>query len=233
VDYPQFPLTQTEAVTVPAAPVMQSAVVTAGSIVITYNVPTTCATASADFVYDSTTGTSGGAIASCSGVNTVTLLPTTTFTLPVGTTATLVYTAPATNSAAASVYATGTTVYAATQTLALTGIPAMVSAVVTNTAITVTYGQAVSCPTTFVNDWTYYSVTLPGDQLGGVVTGCTASGDVLTLTATGGFNAPQGTAELVYAAPAPNGPPVTNSVFATGTTVLAASQILPGSAITA
>jgi hypothetical protein len=51
----------------------------------------------------------------------------------------------------------------------------------------------VSCPTTFTNDWTYNSTTQPGAVVGGIVTGCTAAGDVLTLSATGGFNAATGT----------------------------------------
>jgi hypothetical protein len=130
------------------------------------------------------------------------------------------------------VFATGTTIYAATQTLALTGIPAMVSAVVTNTSITITYGQPVSCPATGADgQFAYNSVTIPNPVSGGTVTGCTTSGDVLTLTATGGFNAPQGTADIVYTEP--GAPTVSNAVFATGTTVFAAGQALPGSDITA
>ncbi|MGO9964452.1 MAG: beta strand repeat-containing protein [Acidimicrobiales bacterium] len=238
-DFPQFPLTQTEAVTVPVAPVMQSVAVTAGlngTVAITYNGNVSCVTAVAsDFAYYSSGTTSGlgaGTItAACAGA-VLTITDTGgTVVAPVGTTASVVYTAPASSTSANAVYAAGTSVFAATQTLALTGTPAMVSAVVTNGSIAVTYGQPVSCPTTFTNDWTYYSVTLPADQLGGMVTGCTASGDVLTLTATGGFNAPQGTASLTYTSPAGANP--VNAVFATGTTVVAATQVLPGSAITA
>jgi hypothetical protein len=92
------------------------------------------------------------------------------------------------------VYATGTSVYSASQTQALA---VMVSAVVTTgTSIAITYSVPISCPTpatgadgAFVYD---YSI----GQLGGTATGCTASGDVATLT--GAFNAAQGSASLVY-----------------------------------
>ena len=232
-NFPQFAKTQTTAVTVPPTPVMVSAVVTGASIVITYNENVTCPTAAySDFVYYSSGTTSGGAIASCSGTTTVTLLPATPpFDLPVGTTGSIVYNAPATNSQTASVFATGTSVYAPTQKLTLTGIPAMVSAVVTSGSIAITYGQPVSCPTTGADaDFVYDSVTVPNPTPGGTVTGCTSSGDVLTLTATGGFNAPQGTAAIIYTEPGT--PTVNNAVYATGTTVFATSQTLGGASIT-
>jgi hypothetical protein len=233
--YPQFPATQTLALTVPAAPVMDSASYVSGTeLQVTYSEPVSCgATTDAAFAYFSAGTTSGGAITagSCSTAGDVLTLHGAAFTAPVGTTGSIVYTAPASPTTANAVTAEFTSVYAATQTVTLTGTPAMVSAVVTATTITVTYGQPVSCPTTFNNDWTYYSATLPSDSVGGVVTGCTSSGDVLTLTATGGFNAPQGTAELLYTSPAGANP--VNAVFATGTTVVAATQPLPGSDITA
>jgi hypothetical protein len=69
-----------------AEPVMASAVVTSANIKITYNQAVNCAAlAPADFTYYYSGASSGGGIASgtCSG-SVLTLLPTTTFTLPVG-----------------------------------------------------------------------------------------------------------------------------------------------------
>jgi hypothetical protein len=69
---------------------------------------------------------------------------------------------------------------------AVTAGPLMVSAVVTDTTISITYNEGVSCPATgadaaFVYDWT-------GAASGGTVTGCTTSStnaDVLVLTGSG------------------------------------------------
>src|ERR1035437_3312509 len=87
--------------------------------------------------------------------------------------------------------------------------PVMVSATVANTAITITYNEGVGCPATgadtaFVYDWT-------GSASGGTVTGCTAIGNVLTLTGT--FILPSGTATIVYTAPTATNT-TSNSVFA-------------------
>jgi len=202
--YPQFPATQTQALTVAAAPTMVSAVVSAGtpgSIAITYSGDVSCPTAAySDFAYYSTGTTSGlgtGTIAAvCTASSDVlTLTDTGAVTAPVGTTGSVVYTAPATNSLTASVSAYQTSVFAATQTLALEGVPVMVSAVVTpGTSIAVTYNEAVFCPTTFAaGNFTYqYTIGFSG----GTVTGCAASGDVLTLS--GAFNTPAGSAQLTY-----------------------------------
>jgi hypothetical protein len=105
----------------------------------------------------------------------------------------------------------------------------MVSAVVNASTIVITFNEAVSCPTTFTNDWTYNSTTQPGAVVGGIVTGCTAAGDVLTLSATGGFNAATGTASIVYAQPSPT---TANAVYSTvNSAVFEAGETLPGSDI--
>jgi hypothetical protein len=202
VDFPGYPATQTFAFTAIAVPAMASAVVTAGtpgSVAITFSGNVTCVTAVAsDFAYYSTGTTSGlgtGTItAACAGA-VLTISDTGAVTAPSGTTGSVVYTSPASPATTDAVYASNSSVFAATQTLALTGIPTMVSAVVTpGTSIAVTFNEAVFCPTTFTNDWTYdYSIS----SLGGNTTACTASGDVLTLA--GAFNAPQGSASITYA----------------------------------
>ena len=74
VDFPQFPVAQTLALTATPVPAMVSAVVTAGtSIAITYNEGVSCPATGADgaFVYDYTTGISGGTATGCSTVGDV------------------------------------------------------------------------------------------------------------------------------------------------------------------
>jgi hypothetical protein len=181
-----YPVTQTLSGAAWTAPAMTAAAVTTSLITLTYSEAVVCPTAAyADFVYDSAPGVSGGTITSCSpGVTantTVTLAGT--FTLPVGATGTVVYTEPAVDSTVVSVNATGLfPTYPATQTQAVTatGVPAMVSANVTASSIAITYNGAVSCPATGADaDFTYY---YQGVDVGGVASGCTASGSTLTLT---------------------------------------------------
>ncbi len=230
-------------------PAMTYAVVTPGAygigtIAITYNEAPVCPTTAitsiqADFVY-SNGGTPAYPTVCAVALDVLTLSDfyaggitgTTAVTLvtPVSTD-TLKYTEPATDSVAVSVNTTvGFPAYAATQTLpysGLTGVPAMVSAVVTSgVSIAITYNEPVFCPTTFTaGDFTYvYSTGQPNETN----TACTdTSADVLTLT--GAFNAPQGSAVLTYVVP--GAPTATNQVYAviTGTNVYAAGQALAGS----
>jgi hypothetical protein len=222
-----YPVTQTLSGAAWTAPAMTAAAVTTSLITLTYSEAVVCPTAAyADFVYDSAPGVSGGTITGCSpGVTantTVTLAGT--FTLPVGATGTVVYTEPAVDSTVVSVNATGLfPTYPATQTQAVTatGVPAMVSANVTASSIAILYNGDVSCPGTGADaDFTYY---YQGVDVGGVASGCTASG--LTLTLTGAFVTPGASATIVYTAPATS--TVANAVGAAGsTTVFAATQTL-------
>ena len=205
-------------------PAMVSATVTATTIAITYGEAVACPSTFtvADFAYNSAGTTSGGTVTACGAAADVLTL-TGTFTLP-GNTANVVYTAPGTSTTANAVNATSDfPQFAATQTLALTAAPApaMVSAVVGATSIAITYGAAVSCPTTGADgDFVYY---YQGVSVGGVATGCTTVGGVLTLT--GAFAASTGSASIVYTAPGAS--TTANAVYATGsTTDFAASQTL-------
>ena len=228
---------------------MVSAVVntTAGTIAVTYNEAVTCPTAAnlqLDFVYSN-----GGALAypsTCAGSPGTTVTFGTFFTTATGAVAatlvtpvstdTLKYTEPTTDSTTVSVYsATNFPEYALSQALPfsdLTTIPIMVSAVVVTGTITVTYNVPVSCPATGADaDFVYDSAVLPAVVVGGVVTGCASgTGDTLVLSASGGFNAPAGTARIVYTQAAPA---LTNAVYATGTTTGFASspQTIAGTAI--
>jgi hypothetical protein len=245
----------TQTLTTWETPAMTYAVVTpgiygTGTIAVTYNEDVNCPTPTAlpivavqaAWVYSNDGTPAYPTDCVGSGTETLTLSDffaggttgTTAVTLvtPVSTD-TLVYTAPATNAAAASVGVTAAIFpeWAATQTLlysGLTGVPAMVSAVVTSgVSIAITYNEPVFCPTTFTAaDFTYvYSTGQPNETN----TACTdTSADVLTLT--GAFNAPQGSAVLTYVVPAvPNG--AVNQVYAviSGTNVYAAGQALAGS----
>jgi hypothetical protein len=205
-------------------PAMVSATVTATTIAITYNEAVACPSTFtvADFTYNSSGTTSGGTVTACAAAADVVTL-TGSFTLP-GNAASIVYTAPATSTTANAVNATvDFPQFAATQTLALTAAPApaMVSAVVGATSIAITYGAAVSCPTTGADgDFVYY---YQGVSVGGVATGCSTVGDVLTLT--GAFAASTSSASIVYTAPSAS--TTANAVYATGsTTDFAASQTL-------
>jgi len=205
-------------------PAMVSATVTATTIAITYNEAVACPSTFtvADFTYNSAGTTSGGTVTACAAAADVVTL-TGTFTLP-GNTANIVYTAPGASTTANAVNATiDFPQFAATQTLALTAAPApaMVSAVVGATSIAITYGAAVSCPTTGADaDFVYY---YQGVSIGGVASGCSTVGDVLTLA--GAFAASTGSASIVYTAPGAS--TMANAVYATGsTTDFAASQTL-------
>jgi hypothetical protein len=206
----------TQTLTTFESPAMTVATVTpgkygVGTIAVTYNeapiCPTTLITSiQAAWVY-SNGGTPAyptvcgvaGDVLTLSDFYTGGITGTTAVTLvtPVSTD-TLVYTAPATNALTVSVSTTAGTYpqYAVTQTLpyvGLTGVPHMVSAVVTATSIAITYNEAVFCPSTFTSDWSYvYSF----GSIAEVATACAASGDVLTLT--GAFNAPLGSADIDY-----------------------------------
>jgi hypothetical protein len=239
VDSPAFPLAQTFALTATAAPTMTGATVNSTSIVITYNEEVTCpatfADTLSDFAYYST-GTTSGITTAPTTCATSTSSPFTltlsggAFVAPVGTTASIKYTAPATNSATASVYATNTALYAATQTLALTEVPAMVSAVVSASSIAITYNEPVFCSSTGTayEQFKYYTA---GATSGGTVTaGCSVSGDVLTLVSTSGFVAASTSASIVYTEPGTDS--ATASVYAGSAPVAyAANQTLPWSSI--
>ncbi|MGO9583419.1 MAG: beta strand repeat-containing protein [Acidimicrobiales bacterium] len=232
VDYPQYPPTQTLALAANPAPAMIGATYNpAGAVVVSFNEAVTCAggTADTDFVYDSSSGTSGGAITSCTNTGAgpafqVTLAGAAAFTAPTST-ASVIYTEPAAPSAATAVFATGTSVYSASQTQPLA---VMVSAVVTTgVSIAITYSVPMSCPTPATGadaEFTYLSaIAVPG----GTATGCTASGDVVTLS--GAFNAPQGSASLAYAYTAST----TTAVFGGTSTnqVYAPAQMISGAAL--
>jgi hypothetical protein len=99
----------------------------------------------------------------------------------------------------------------------------MVSANVTasSSSIVITYNANVACPPTGADaDFAYY---YQGVDVGGLVTGCTAS--TVALTLTGAFVTPGASATIVYTAPATS--TVANAVGAAGsTTVFAATQTL-------
>ncbi len=106
---------------------------------------------------------------------------------------------------------------------AVTQGPLMVSAVVTDTSITITYNMAVSCPdvaalyAAFVYDWT-------GAASGGAVTDCaTSTTNADTLVLLGAFTLPSSTGgSITYTAGAGRTPAVADtdliSVFATNNT---------------
>jgi hypothetical protein len=204
--YPDdFAATQT--LGVGTGPAMVSASVTASSIAITYNKGVFCPATGADtdFAYDYTTGTSGGTVGGCTtsgDVLTLTPATSTTFTLPTGSTGSIVYTAPTPSTTSNAVYAAGNN-FAATQTLQVFAVPAMVSATVSSSDIVVTYNEAVSCPATGADtDFTYDTT---GATSGGAVGGCTTSGTVLTLTPTTTFATPAtGASTLIYTVPTTN-----------------------------
>jgi hypothetical protein len=242
----------TQKLSVWTTPTMTGAVVTAGvsgtgTILVTYGTDTvmTCPgagsnTVQAEFAY-SNGGTTAYPSTCAAGTTSSQLLLGTFYTTKTGTapvtlvasaaTDTLTYTAPtAANTTTNAVHDTvNFPQFAATQTFGMGTVPTMVSAVVNASTIVITFNEAVSCPTTFTNDWTYNSTTQPGAVVGGIVTGCTAAGDVLTLSATGGFNAATGTASIVYAQPSPT---TANAVYSTvNSAVFEAGETLPGSDI--
>ena len=134
------------------------------------------------------------------------------------------YTSPAAPAVATEVHATNVfPQFPATQTFALGAapVPAMVSAVVTAPSIAITYSEAVTCPVTGADaDFVYY---YQGVSSGGVATGCSTVGAVLTLT--GAFAASTASASIIYTAPATSS--TANAVYATGSlTDFAATQTL-------
>ena len=102
--------------------------------------------------------------------------------------------------------------------------PTMVSAVVTDTSIAITYNEGVSCPTAASSDFGYLWT---GSASGGTITAnsCTTSGDVLTLKGTD-FTLPGSTGgSIVYTAPAVSS--TSNAVYATSNVAeFAATQTL-------
>ncbi|MGH9071429.1 MAG: hypothetical protein ACRDX8_09780, partial [Acidimicrobiales bacterium] len=207
---------------VPEPPSMVSATVTATSIAITYDEAVSCDPTGADgaFAYFSSGTTSGGAATGCTTSGDVLTLAG-TFTLPTGD-GSIVYTAPATSTTTTAVYATAApTVFAATQTLAVAAVPTMESGSVTTTSIAITYNEGVSCAATGVDGaFAYFS---SGTTAGGTATGCTSSGDVLTLAGT--FTLPTGTGSITYTPPASS--TTSNAVYDTLVpTEFAANEVL-------
>ena len=130
----------------------------------------------------------------------------------------LVYTSPATLLATNTVYATlDFPQFPATQTFALTATAAVAMTVpavftYTATAITIGYTANVACPATGADgDFVYDSAF---NTLGGVITGCSAVGQNLTLT--GVFNPNTGAGSIVYTAPATS--TTANAVYAANST---------------
>jgi hypothetical protein len=216
----------TQTLSVAQVPAMVSASVTPSSITITYNVSVSCdptGAAASDFVYDSATATSGGTITACAHSTDVITLSG-SFTPPTNS-GSITYTAPTSGTTSNAVYSTAfPTDFAATQTLAVRPVPAMLSASVTTSSITITYNVSVSCdPTgTAYTDFVYDSATATS---GGTITGCSHSGTVLTLAGT--FTLPTGTASITYTAPTSG--TTSTAVYATAVpTDFAATQTLPG-----
>ena len=103
--------------------------------------------------------------------------------------------------------------------------PVMASAVVTNTSIAITYNQAVNCALLTLAEFTYY---YSGAASGGVVTGVRVSGDVLTLTAAGGFTLPVGVGTIEYIA---SGVPADNVYNSAGTGALTPQALAVASTV--
>ncbi|MHB1894952.1 MAG: beta strand repeat-containing protein [Candidatus Dormibacteria bacterium] len=228
------------------APTITAATVNATTISVTYNetvaCPSTPGDVQTDFVYSNSNGTTAAYPTTCSAsgsavtlgafMTTATGITAATLALP-GTSDTLTYTAPTTSTTVNAVNSANYQNFPASQTFALTiqAVPAMNttagSAVVTSgTSIAITYNEPVSCPATGADSAFVYDSAI--SVSGGTVTGCSTSGDVLTLT--GAFNAPQGSASIAYTK---NVSPTTgNAVYATGNnTVFAASQTISGNTI--
>ncbi|MHB1527013.1 MAG: beta strand repeat-containing protein [Candidatus Dormibacteria bacterium] len=246
-----YAATQTLSGSAWTTPAITGATVTAGAsgtIAVTYSgdgvmtCPTTGgATVQTEFAYSN--GGTPAYPSTCTNTTTHVITLGTFYAASSGTTAatlvlpgasdTLTYTAPAaTNTTANSVHDTlDFPQFAATQSFALTAtaVPTMNSAVVTTgSKIAITFSAAVSCPATGADGAFVYdsAVSTPG----GTATGCTTSGDVLTLT--GNFNAESGSASLTYTEPGT--PSTSNAVYATGTTTdFVATTTISGSAITA
>ena len=222
-----------------SGPIMVSAVVTDTSITITYNEAVSCPTlvaSVADFQYFWTGSASGGTPTSCTNggtasPDTLTLAPTSPvlFTLPGGTGGSIVYTAPTTTPGTNnSVFQTGTTNLAATQTLSVAAgtAPSMVSAVQTGLTLLVTYNEDTTCSGTAWSNYVYTYTGVATDA----VTGCSSSGDVVTLDLAADDAPAPG--QIVYTAP--TAPTSSTAVYATGSTppLYAATQTLAGTKFT-
>jgi len=225
-----FAATQTLPVAAITVPTITSANVTTSAISVVYNEAVTCPD-SGGFVYDSSLGTSGGAIASCSASgSTVTLNPATTFTVPTTGGATLTYTQPFPPTDALDVFATANGAnFAVDQTLTPTPIPApvMVTALVDNTGlgtITVTYNEPVSCPGAVPSG--LFSYNFDGGTGDAVQPVHCASGAGFTLVLSFGAGITDFTTggSLQYTAPGIS--TTSNAVYATGSTKFAATQNL-------
>jgi len=221
---------------VTSGPVMASAVVTDTSIAITYNQAVNCAALdAADFTYYYSGAASGGLVASgsCSG-DVLTLLPVTSFLLPVGV-GTIEYIA---------VGAAGDNVQNSSATAALTpqalsvastvGLTMESAQVLAGGELAITYNEDVSCQAgpdgTAFSDFTYYSAA---GILGGAIANCEQQGsDVLWLIPNTTFQDPGSGAEILYTAPTTPvataaTSPFGNAAYATGSTsVFAPTQTL-------
>jgi hypothetical protein len=205
---------------------MQSAVVSAGTIAITYNEAVSCAAAAdADFVYDYTGTTSGGSFTGCSGLGDVITL-TGAFTLPGASGGSIIYTSPASPTTSNAVFATTDfPQFPASQTLTLAAVTAPTIVGVAQTGadqITVTYSENVSCGAATAADFSYYSTGSTSGLGTGTVTASCAGTTALVLNSTAAFVVPTSSATIVYTAPAT--PTATTAVSAVGTTVYAATQ---------
>jgi hypothetical protein len=231
-----------QTLTVWTPPAITAAVVTpgaTGSILVTYTTVATmaCGTAiQSEFVYSNVGSPAYPSVCTAHANNTLTLsafmttaagTTAATLSLP-GATDTLVYTSPAAPAVATEVHATNVfPQFPATQTFVLgaAAVPAMLtgaaSATVLPGSIAITYSEAVTCPATGADaDFVYY---YQGASIGGVATGCSTAGAVLTLT--GAFAVAAASATIVYTAPAAS--TTSNAVSATGTTTdFAATQTI-------
>ena len=230
-----------------SGPIMTAAAVTDKTITVTYNEAVSCPLVAGswqDFAYSWTGSASGGLVGSATGdcITSTTnpdqliLTAASSFVLPGTGGGSLTYTAPSsptTPSTNNSVYETGTTSYAATQTLAIAAAatgPAMVSAYTTATTLVITYNEDVSCQTAVASDFTYLFTGAASGFTGTV--GAVCSGSVLTLTATS-VSPPGAGASVIYTAPATNA--TTTSVYAAGSVspvLYAATQTISGTAFT-
>jgi hypothetical protein len=175
--FPQFPATQTFVLGAAAVPAMDSAVVTASTIAITYSEGVTCPATGADgaFVYDYSGASLGGTATGCTTSGAVLTL-TGAFSVPAPS-ATIVYTEPATPTTSNAVTATGTTTdFAATQTL---GPSAGILGGFTFTAVPATATPVAGA----IDSWTLTATP--------AVTG------TYFLTVTGQLASPNGTAATV------------------------------------
>lgn len=242
-----YAATQTLTSSAMTAPSMSSATVTpgasgTGSIAVSYSedisCPGTATDVQAEFeysnggnpAYPTTCSTSGAVLTLGTFMTTSTGTTGATLVLP-GSSDTLTFTAPGSPTTTNSPYATSQyPQFPASQTLDLTSVsaPKMATAAVTaGQSIVITYTHDVNCPATGADgNFDYqYTVGAPAEP----VTGCSRTGTD-TLTLTGAFNAPQGSASLTYTEP--SSPTTANAVYHYETTsVFAPTQTISGSSI--